>query len=106
MAEKSSKLNRDKFFKNLFRSLVWLFVVSLVVLTIFMVIYFPNYAKLKKLRQANQKLRSDIETLEVQIQDLDEKLQKVDSNPELFEQFARDELGMAKEDEIVVDIEE
>jgi cell division protein FtsB len=73
---------------------------------IFIIFYFPNYSKLKKLKQANKKLSLEIEKLEKEIKDLKEKIEKVKSkDPSFYEKIAREELGVAKENEIIIDIE-
>jgi len=71
-----------------------------------MVIYFPNYARLKKLRDENKRLTSENEKLIEEIVDYEEKLKRVGKDPYLYEKIAREELGIAKEGEIVIDIEE
>lgn len=87
------------------KALQIILVFSLAVI-IFMVIYFPNYTKLKKLRQTNDKMEEEIQQIREEIKELKNALQKVGTDPYLYEKFARDELGVAKEDEIVIDIEE
>ena len=69
-------------------------------------IYFPNYARLKKLRQQNSRLSKDNQKLEAEIAELEEKIKALGSDDYLYETIARDSLGVAKEDEIVIDIEE
>jgi cell division protein FtsB len=44
--------------------------------------------------------------LNTEIKDLQKKIKQVDKDPYLYEKIARDNLGVAKENEIVVDIEE
>ncbi len=70
------------------------------------IIYFPNYAKLKRLRQVNQELVAKNRNLVKEIKDLQGKLKKVGKDPYLYEKIARDNLGVARENEIVVDIAE
>jgi len=83
--------------------------VSAVILCLFilaMVIYFPNYTRLKKLRNENKRLTLENEELIEEIADYEEKLKRVGKDPYLYEKIAREELGIAKEGEIVIDIEE
>ncbi len=68
--------------------------------------YFPNYAKLKTLRQENDLLARKINLLERENTELEKALKQVGSDPYLYERIARDELGVAKEGELVIDIEE
>lgn len=71
-----------------------------------MVIYFPNYARLKKLRDANKKLILENAQIIEEIQDYEDKLKMVGEDPYLYEKIAREELGIARDGEIVIDIEE
>jgi cell division protein FtsB len=72
-----------------------------------MIFYFPNYSKLKKLKQANKRLSLEIEKLEKEIKDLKEKIEKVKKeDPSFYEKIVREELGVAKDNEIIIDIKE
>lgn len=75
-------------------------------LAVAMVVYFPNYAKLKKLREANQKLALQVKALNKEIKSLHANIKKIGKDPSLYEKLARETLGVAKENEIVVDIKE
>lgn len=79
-------------------------IIFLLIFMAFLIIYFPNYARLKKLKQANKQLSVQIEGLKTEIKDLEVKMEKIQKDPLFFEQFARDELGVARKSEIVVDI--
>ncbi|MDD5195515.1 MAG: septum formation initiator family protein [Candidatus Omnitrophica bacterium] len=82
------------------------FFILSVVFGIFVVFYFPNFAKLKELKRANEQLTSEIANLKKEISDLQEKGKKVTKDPALFEKLAREDLGVARKDEIVIDIQE
>lgn len=69
------------------------------------VIYFPNYARLRRLRNENVRLYLENTKLEKEIADYEEKLKMVGEDPYIYEKIARDELGVAKDNEIVIDIE-
>ena len=86
----------------------WLkaFILVATVVAIATVVYFPNYAKLNRLRQTNKNLLVRINQLEGEIDDLQGKIQRVGDDPYIYEEIARDTLGVAKENEIVIDIEE
>lgn len=86
--------------------LLQVLVVTALAFIIFMVLYFPNYTKLKKLREANTKMELQIEQIEGEILQLKKTLIRIGDDPYIYEKFARDELGVAREDEIVIDIEE
>ncbi|MCQ9205487.1 MAG: septum formation initiator family protein [Omnitrophica bacterium] len=76
------------------------------VFTIVMVLYFPNYAKLKKLRDANKDFISKSDNLKNEIADYKQKSETIGQDPYLYEKIARDDLGVAKENEIIIDISE
>ena len=67
-------------------------------------IYFPNYARLRKIREENKRLISENKNLEKEIIDYQEKIQRVGKDPSFYEEIAREDLGVAKEGEIVIDI--
>lgn len=81
-------------------------LIIFIIFIIFTALYFPNYARLKRLKQANAKLLSQINELEQEINDLQIKIEEVDKNPYLYEKLARENIGAAREGEIVIDIEE
>jgi cell division protein FtsB len=82
-----------------------LLLITCAIFIIAMVIYFPNYAKLKKLKKENVRLFLENVTLEKEIADYEEKLSRVGDDPYIYEKIAREELGVAKDNEIVIDIE-
>ena len=65
-----------------------------------------NQAMIKKLRDENKRLALENEKLIEEIADYEEKLKRVGKDPYLYEKIAREELGIAKEGEIVIDIKE
>ncbi len=89
---------RGKFLK-------WL-ILACAVLVIAMVIYFPNYAKLKRLKTENVRLFLENVALEKEIADYQDKLRRVGQDPYIYEKIAREQLGVAKDNEIVIDIEQ
>jgi cell division protein FtsB len=80
-------------------------LVLAAIFIVWVTVYFPDYARLCTLKQANRKLKDDISGLEKQIDDLKQKIARVGSDPLMYEKAAREELGAVKEGEIVVDIE-
>lgn len=81
-------------------------LLASLIIILFFVVYFPNYTKLKRLRQTNQELLSRIVAVETEIGELEQKLEKVGKDPSIYESIARDDLGVARKNEIIVDIEE
>ncbi|MFA6282001.1 MAG: septum formation initiator family protein [Candidatus Omnitrophota bacterium] len=81
------------------------FIASIAIIA-GVILYFPNYAKLKKLRQVNAELAVKVKALNREVKDLQVKIKKIGKDPYVYEKMARDNLGVAKENEIVVDITE
>ena len=80
-----------------------LIILNLIVCGI---VYFPGYSKLKELRNENKRLTSENKQLEKDIIDFKVKIEQLDTDSYLYEKIARDSLGVAKENEIVIDIGE
>lgn len=98
MPERLLNISRNKWVR------ISAFIFCLAIVTV--VIYFPNYARLKKLRGENKKLALENEKLIGEIIDYEEKLRRVGKDPYFYEKIAREELGIAKEGEIIIDIKE
>jgi cell division protein FtsB len=81
------------------------FIVSVAIIA-GVILYFPNYAKLKKLRQVNAELTGKVKGLNKEVKELQVKIKRIGKDPYFYEKMARDNLGVAKENEIVVDITE
>jgi cell division protein FtsB len=81
-------------------------ILAVTVVIFIIILYFPNQARLKNLRRENQRLIEKTKELETEIIDLEERMDRVGKDPYIFEKIARDELGVAKENELVIDIEE
>ena len=90
---------------NYLRVLQFIFAAA-IIFVVAMVVYFPNYTKLKKLRQANHGVIYKARAVGGEIKDLRDRYRKIGKDPYLYEKIARDELGAAKDNEIVVDITE
>jgi cell division protein FtsB len=97
---KNSGLNADHF--------KWLkfLAIFFAVIIAGMVIYFPDYAKLKHLREENKKLRVENRKVKKEIEEYERKIRSLGKDPYIYEKIARDNLGVAKEGEIVIDIKE
>ncbi len=87
-------------------NLIKILFIALGCLLIFLIFYFPNYAKLKSLREANLELEKEIENLQKEIKDLEKKHKSLNQSNFIYEKMAREKLGLAKPGEIVIDIEE
>ena len=70
------------------------------------IIYFPTYSRLQKLRKENKKTTADIEDLHKEIAEYEQILKNIKENPDYFEKIARENLGVIKDNEIIIDIQE
>jgi|GEM_PF-2285111 cell division protein FtsB len=82
------------------------FFLAMGLFTIFIIFYFPDYARLRKIREANTKILSQIQGLSKEIKNLDSNNSRISKDPALYEKLAREKLGVAKDSEIVIDIKE
>ncbi|MCF7869639.1 MAG: septum formation initiator family protein [Candidatus Omnitrophica bacterium] len=98
MAEKLLNIKRAKFLK--------LLLLGVAIFILAMIVYFPDYSKLKNLKEENQKLIKKIDNLKKDIINYEIKNKKLEENSYFYEKIAREKLGVAREDEILVDIEE
>ena len=67
--------------------------------------YIPNHIKLKRLKYENKTFLTENEKVLNEIKEYEETLKNVGTDNFIYEKIARDELGLAKNDEIVIDIE-
>lgn len=73
----------------------------LVFLGIFLIIFFPGYAKMQELRQKNKELEVNIKKLEKENLALQEEKERLENEPDYLEQVAREKLGIVKKGEVV-----
>lgn len=104
MPERPLNVKPDKreFLKGQFSLKVLALIVAVAIAAT--IIYFPNYSRLKELRNESKRLIQENEDLVEEIADYEEKLKRIGKDPYLYEKIAREELGIAKEGEIVIDI--
>lgn len=98
MAEKFLSTRRAKKLKLIFL-LTLIFVLGLIV-------YLPDRLRLRVLQEESQNLEQRISRLEAEIINYEAKIDKLETDSFILEEIARDRLGVAREDEIIVDIEE
>lgn len=79
-------------------------VVVLSVIAFF--IYLPNYTKIKKLREKNAQLKTQIHDLKQETEKLQQDIEKVESDSFIWENLARKNIGAVRNGEIVIDIRE
>ncbi|MDP8290275.1 MAG: septum formation initiator family protein [Candidatus Susulua stagnicola] len=98
MVEKLFNISKNKWI-GIAAGILFLFILV-------MMIYFPNYARLKKIRDENKRIVLENAGIIEEIKDYEDKLKMVGEDPYLYEKIAREELGIARDGEIVIDIEE
>jgi len=98
MVEKLFNISKNKWI-GIATGILFLFILI-------MMIYFPNYARLKKIRDENKRIVLENAGIIEEIKDYEDKLKMVGEDPYLYEKIAREELGIARDGEIVIDIEE
>lgn len=73
----------------------------LVFAGIFLVIFFPGFARMQELRQKNKELEVNIKKMEAENIALKQEKEKLEKDPEYLESVAREKLGIVKKGEIV-----
>jgi len=74
-------------------------VIGLFILT---ALYLPGFSKLQELKEENQNLERRIEVLKKANKELKKTNEKLENDPSYAEKVAREKLGMAKKDEIIL----
>ena len=87
-----------------FLRLARIIFIFLVLGLIACVIYFPNYTKVKKLKAENNRLSKKNSELIGEISSLKNDLERVENDPFIWEELARENAGVVREGEIIVDI--
>ena len=96
MPAKLLKTNWVKFNRPLFP--------AVLILIAALVLYLPSYSRFKKLKEQNEQLDRKISALKKEIDQLKNINQRLGKDEFILEKLARDNLGVAKDNEIVVDI--
>ncbi len=65
-------------------------------------IYFPGFAKLRRLRKQNSNLERRMEILSKTNEELRKEKEKLENDPVYIEKIAREKLGMIRRDEIIL----
>lgn len=88
------------------RNIVWFIFILGVIVALAMIIYFPTYSRYKKLREENIKMVKKIGRLKREINELEKAIKSLETGSFLLEKIARESIGVAKDDEIVIDIKD
>lgn len=76
-------------------------IKGLILVVILGIIYYPGYRRIQKMRYENHKLAVQLEELQKKNAYLEEKLKKLTTDLTYIEKRAREELGIAREGEII-----
>jgi len=86
---------------------LWRLIISFIILLIGVgIVYLPSYLRLRRLRKENQRVIEKIAHLKKEIKTLETDVEKLQSESSLWEKLVREKLGVAKKDEIVIDIKD
>ncbi|MFH1593459.1 MAG: septum formation initiator family protein [Candidatus Omnitrophota bacterium] len=66
------------------------------------VIFLPGFSKLQELRERNRDLEKRIEILKISNEELGKEKERLETDPSYVEKIAREKLGMARKDEIIL----
>ena len=68
---------------------------------LFLVIFFPGYAKGQELRQKNKDLEENAKRLQAENLKLSEEKERLEKDPEYLERVGREKWGIIKKGEVV-----
>ena len=88
------------------RNIIWSIFILGVIVAVAMMIYFPTYSRYKRLNEENIKMVKKIERIKKEINELEKTIKSLETDPFLLEKIARESIGVAKDDEIVIDIKD
>jgi cell division protein FtsB len=71
----------------------------------FFSIFFPDYTRMKLLEEENEELSRQVATLKQDIATLGHDLEQFKTDPFYVEKVAREEFGIARENEVIVHVE-
>ena len=103
-ADRISSLTVAKPKVDYFKLTGWIFI-ALIAGVIILFIYLPDHTRLQKLKSKNISLHQDINRIKREVNRLKIDDKRLDSDPFMWEKIARQDLGVVKEGEIIVDIE-
>jgi cell division protein FtsB len=79
---------------------IWLFLISFVLLIIFL----PGYSRLQELRQKNKELEAKIEAVQQENSALRHERERLEKDIVYLERVAREKMGLIREGEIIYKI--
>ena len=82
---------------------------TLTIISIILVIalfkHFPNYSRIRELEDENEQYVEQIDDMQKEIVDLEKDIDNFETDSFYFEKIARNELGIAKDNEVIVHVE-
>ena len=82
------------------------FLLLTAIVSIIYFLFLPNYTKIKKLQERNKELESNIIVLAEDIEILKDDLENFKNDPFYLEKIAREQLGIARDNEVIVSVED
>ena len=95
-----------KFFKENYLNLLRFIFLTILFLIAATIIYLPSYLRLRGLRRENQRVIAEINKLKNETEVLKRNLNELENDFYLLEKIAREDIGVAKDNEIVIDIKD
>ena len=80
------------------KKLIYISVGLLIIVAVFL----PGFSKLQQLKEKNRNLEKRIEVLTRTNEELEKEKEKLENDPSYVEKIAREKLGMARKDEIIL----
>lgn len=77
-------------------------IIGLAAIVILVLILLPGYTKLQDLTAENKRLEREIAELSKSIENLRAEKEKLESDILYIEKVAREKLGVAREDEVII----
>ncbi len=82
------------------RNALWIFVITIVIL----VIFIPSYSKMQDKKQINLEYQQQIDQLKEKNEELIEEKRKLEEDPAYLEKVAREKMHLMKEGEVMYKI--
>ena len=80
------------------KKLTYIIVGAVIIIAV----YLPGFSKLQELKEENRNLEERIEILTRANEELRKEKEKLESDPTYIEKIAREKLGMARKNEIIL----
>ncbi|MBU0651036.1 cell division protein FtsL, partial [bacterium] len=97
---KRTKKNYTGFFKND----KFIFIVGIIIIVWLIKLYIPIVSKKHNIQQKKESIAKEIEELNLTYTKLLNESKRLEEDKEYIEQIAREQLGLAKKDEIIYSI--